>query len=249
MLEYLIDFAALPAPSPSYTLASLPSPPLEMWSGVPCLVYGPPAPTSTTPVIVYAHANGTDLGELRPILHRLCRATAAYVVAPEYPGYGARHCERVSINATISTVVRTVLDVHDRWPHASRVLLLGRSIGTGIATQAALKLQQEHRLIDALVLISPFASLERMGIELIGSVGASAARGCLDTKATLPTLVPTLPVLLLHGRLDEMIPIAHSKSLERTRHRIELIELPLSTHNDLDWRSICAIVSRFIKDA
>ena len=243
----VVDRVALPAPAPSYTLASMPSPPLQMWAGTPCLVYSPPLPRATAPVIVYAHGNGTDLGMLRSVLHRLCRATGAYVVAPEYPGYGARHGEPRSVAATVITVVRTVLEVHDRRPQAGKVLLVGRSIGTGIATQTARMLQREHILVDGLVLISPFASLERMGAELAGGLGALLAHGTLDTEATLPTLDRRLPVLLIHGSLDKMIPIEHSQSLLRTREQIELIPLPLSDHNNLDWRSINAVIHRFIK--
>jgi pimeloyl-ACP methyl ester carboxylesterase len=244
----IVDRVALPAPSPSYTLASLPSPPLQMINSIPCLVYTTPRPLATAPVIVYAHGNGTDLGMLRAVLHRLCRMTGAYVIAPEYPGYGARHNEPRSIAATVTTVVRTVLEVRERRPHARHVLLVGRSIGTGIAVQTAMRLQSERQPIDGLVLISPFASLERMGRELVGEFGAMMARDTLDTEAALRKLDRSLPVLLVHGKLDKMIPIDHTQSLLSTRERIELVTLPSSTHNDLDWRSISAIVYRFIKD-
>ena len=79
-------------------------------------------------------------------------------------------------------------------PHAAgrRVVLFGRSLGTGLAAGLAAELQP-----DLTVLVSPYASLRALAREHFPWVPAAILRYPLATDALLPRL--RTPVLLMHG--------------------------------------------------
>jgi fermentation-respiration switch protein FrsA (DUF1100 family) len=106
--------------------------------------------------LVYYGGNGEGLDWLVPVLATLLPDHTAYLVA--YRGYGASEgtpSERV--------LTSDALAVHDHAAarHPGPVDVLGRSLGSGVAVQVAVR-----RDVERLVLVTPFDSLVATGADL-----------------------------------------------------------------------------------
>jgi len=229
----LVYSTVFPAPAPSYGLGDADAG-VEIIEGVPCLRYH--QAHRARGVIVYLHANGVDLGMVRGTAHALGRAARMAVVAVEYPGYGAAPGP-VSPSGAVAGATRVYNYLARRRQLGQKLLIVGRSIGTGVAMQMA----AGGRLVappTAVVLISPFASIEEVGRRMLGEIGAGVTRGIFDSVAAARRV--SVPLLILTGKLDTLtIPddaraiVAASASGWR-----RLVLMPASTHAVLDWHTI-----------
>ena len=85
------------------------------------------------------------------------------------------------------------------------VAILGRSLGTGLATRLARDVKP-----DLLVLVSPYASLLRLAREHYPSMPRALFKYPLESDRLIAAV--TSPVLILHGRNDALIPVAHAQA-------------------------------------
>ena len=89
-------------------------------------------------VIIYFHANAEDLGKCLSLLTRLREILGARIIAMEYPGYGlhgyeAKCSQQLQKDAlTVYDFVNQVMKVKEE-----DIFLLGRSIGSSVATYVA----------------------------------------------------------------------------------------------------------------
>ncbi|MGV3771569.1 MAG: alpha/beta hydrolase [Verrucomicrobiales bacterium] len=109
-----------------------------------------------------------------------------------------------------------------------QIIVYGRSLGSGVAFDLASK-----KPIKGLVLESPFSSLLQLGKEKYRFLLPGLwARYHFDNLAKAKDL--TIPVLLLHGDMDEIIPASHSEKLLRALPGTKkLVVIPGGGHNDL----------------
>jgi fermentation-respiration switch protein FrsA (DUF1100 family) len=172
--------------------------------------------------LLFAHGNAEDLGHLAPWLEELRRAGFS-VLAFDYRGYGAS----TGGPPTASGATR---DMEAVYQHAvrtlgippSRLVLYGRSVGSGPATDLAARLP-----VGGLVLESAFTSAFRV----------------LTRVALLPfDRYPNLrhlrrvrcPVLVIHGTEDEVVPISHGRRLyEAARGPKQALWIEGAHHNDI----------------
>jgi pimeloyl-ACP methyl ester carboxylesterase len=161
----------------------------------------------------------------------------------EYPGYGPgqNRGEKPSLEGAVEAVLQVYLKLAQSGP----VVLVGRSIGTGIAAQVAKHLK-ERALEPALVLISPFRSVNAL-VPL-----ESSTQYCIDlynTEAIIPQL--TSPLLIFHGSRDDLIPCSHSHALyEQSPAKEKRFELLKGdTHNRLNWDKIALVLLRWLPKA
>ena len=230
-------------PASTYAASTMSSPPLYVVHGVPCLWY--PFPRNKA-IILYLHANAVDLGMIANTMSQMRWATQCSVLAVEYPGYGV-HQGSPSPDACVTAAMRAYAYVRERAP-AVPVVIMGRSIGTGVAAQLAARVVARGHPCAGLVLISPFASMERMVAARIGGTGARlVAGGVLDTRTAVAG-VP-FPTLVLHGDADTLIPVGHGREVHRESRaqRKHLHVLRGCDHNALNWTEICAEVKRFLR--
>ena len=238
----LINLFLFSPPTPSYT-HDMGSPPLYIINGTPCLWYPHRGARFT---LLFFHDNATDLGLQRHIAYQMSRATECNVCALEYPGYGifAGTPNAVdSINAS-KRVAMYLMETFDN------VVLVGRSIGTGISTQVAKQLQDAGRPVRGLVLISPFSSMVDMVESIIGNMTLSKmlTQGVMDTKGALRTI--NIPLLLLHGSEDFYIPLHHSERImaHAMSSNKRLHVLQGDTHTKLTWNPIYAELKKFLNE-
>jgi fermentation-respiration switch protein FrsA (DUF1100 family) len=94
------------------------------------------------------------------------------------------------------------------------MVLVGQSIGCGPALQLANK-----GWGSGLVLLSPFTSLRAMAADVFPWLGPllcwvpALLRDRLDNAAAAEAFPAALPVLLVHGTRDEVVPFAHGQHL------------------------------------
>lgn len=234
----VVDGIMFPAPAPTYS-RSTPGLPLVTVDGVPCLWYPHPRAEG---VILYLHGNGADLGMLRGMLHNLRNETRRSVLAVEYPGYGVHVGSPTPAGAVAAA--RKAYDHLVRKYGARRLLVIGRSIGTGVSLEM---LRDVRRQPAAVVLISPFRSMEDMGWHMAGSIGGSVTTGVLDSVRNVAAL--TAPLLVIHGAEDRFIPIEQAREIYAASPaaRKDMRVLHLSDHNQLEWQLIFNAILTFVR--
>ena len=105
--------------------------------------------------------------------------------------------------------------------------ILGRSLGTGLATRLARDVKP-----DLLVLVSPYASLLRLAREHYPSMPRALFKYPLESDRLIAAV--TSPVLILHGRDDALIPVAHAQALvAASGGRAALLPVDGAGHDDI----------------
>jgi fermentation-respiration switch protein FrsA (DUF1100 family) len=171
-------------------------------------------PGQPGPAVLFLHGN-TDLLEER------WNVAAPYVqagisfLACEYRGYG--RSGGVPSEAALVADAAGWYDWLASRPEvdAQRIIVHGISLGGGVAVGLA-----GRRPVAALVLESTFASVTSLAARLL--VPAPLVRHPFRSDGVLARL--DVPVLLVHGRRDIVIPVRHARRLHRLAARSRLVE-------------------------
>ncbi|CAE8631525.1 unnamed protein product, partial [Polarella glacialis] len=186
-----------------------------------CLLQCPLA----TCFVVYFHSNFEDIGRCYRFCENVRNEVKAHVLIVEYPGYGicpGLQCDAQAAADCSRVVLRFVREVL-RVPRLSTILV-GRSIGTGIATLLA----AEHRYAG-LVLICPFLSIKDLVSQYIGPAAGLVAERFANKENIRRVQAPCL---FVHGQDDKMVPSDHSQQLyEACESRKYLCLSPEMGHN------------------
>jgi len=166
--------------------------------------------------VLYLHGNGTDIGGAAEEAKTLARELDCHVLVPEYPGYGLAEGESSedSVDAATHAAVRFAVETLGV-PH-ERLVIYGRSVGTGPAAAAAARMTSHSPLGPpaALVLHSPYTSIFEYAREKAG--GLLSYLLVSERWPTRANLTKTgCPTLLIHGDRDEVIPFRHSAKLRK----------------------------------
>lgn len=201
-------------------------------------------------VVLFAHSNGDDLGNAMAEARRLSDALDLSVLAFDYTGYGLselppRHA-RVSSSRRPPTP--TGLDAHraratpsEMGCYAdidaayayllasgiapSRIVLIGRSIGSGPVVHLAAR-----AAVAGVVLVAPIASAVRVALQRV-----RVTLPLIDTFANIDKVARiACPVLVVHGTRDELVPVRHAQLLvKRVRNAVEPLFVPTAAHNNV----------------
>jgi fermentation-respiration switch protein FrsA (DUF1100 family) len=200
--------------------------------------YLPPMDPSAgpAPAIIFFHGNG-ELIEWLPREFDEPRQWGLGVLLVEFPGYG-----RSSGSPSEASITSAALAAHD-WARAQgfidgqRLVAYGRSLGGAAAMQVAAR-----RAIPTLVLESTFTSVKSFAHRF--AVPRFAILDPFDSLALIKTYAGS--VLVLHGKHDELIPVAHGAELARAAKKSRFRVLPCG-HNDCvrPW----GIVREFLVDS
>lgn len=179
------------------------------------------------PTLAYFHGNGmqlADCADLAPLL----QAEGWNVYSVEYTGYGPLAGDSPSEESIVDVadaamgILRTRLSVP-----AERTVLLGQSLGTGVATALAAR-----GAGGRVVLIAPFRSVPEMAAQAFGWLPVRwLVRDRFDSEALAPSVAA--PVLVIHGTNDEVVPVAHGELLAKRFPNGRLVRIPGGRHNDL----------------
>ena len=180
-------------------------------------------------VVFFLHGNGGNLAGWFTGVD-LYRQANYDLVMLDYRGYG-KSTGRITSAQQLRADVRAVWD-HVAADYAGKpVVVLGRSLGTGLAADLAEQLTRERRPPALTVLVSPYYSLRALATELYPWVPGGLLRYPLDTARHLPQVGG--PVLLLHGDEDTLIGKQHALRLQQLVPSARLLVLPGAGHNDI----------------
>lgn len=194
------------------------------------------------PTAVYFHGNGMQLADSAEIAAVLL-ADGWSVGSVEYPGYGPLASDRASEEALID-VAEGAMALFYAQPgvRRERVVLVGQSLGTGVASALAARGHGGH-----LVLMTPFRSITAVAQGLLPWLPVGwMVRDRFDTEALAPRI--TQPVTIVHGTRDAVVPYAHGQSLARTFARATLVTVPGAGHNNL-WSDHGPVVRSALREA
>ncbi len=158
---------------------------------------------SPAPAVIFAHGNA-ELIDDQGALVRGFQELGVSVLLVEFPGYG--RSAGSPTEASIASVLASAFDDLGLRPEvdAQRIVLYGRSIGGG----AVCALTRQRRPA-AVILQSTFRSLRSM-LATYGLFGPAV----LDPMENLEAIESyDGPVLVMHGRDDEIIPFHHGEAL------------------------------------
>lgn len=176
-------------------------------------------------VVAYFHGNGEDLADSIPMIS-LLRSLGVGVLAVEYPGYGIAGGLPSESGAYAAAEGALQWLRTEQGVGADRVVLLGQSLGTGVAAEMA-----QRGLGARLVLISPFTSIVDMARRMLPFVPAFFVRHRFDTRSKAAGIAE--PVLIIHGTDDEVVPFSMGQRLAPAFPHAQLVPVPGGRHNDL----------------
>ena len=175
-------------------------------------------------VVFFLHGNGGSLDDWFVNLD-FYRRTKFDLFMVDYRGYG-KSSGRIESEAQLHADVRAAWDsVAPRYAGLQRVVL-GRSLGSGLAAALAAEVQPEHT-----VLVSPYFSMQALAAEHYAWVPGAVLRYPLRTDLALPRIHGD--VLLVHGERDTLIDPSHSLRLQALLPRSRRLVVAGAAHNDL----------------
>ena len=154
--------------------------------------------------VLFSHGNAEDLGHGMHGFEEIAKEMNVQLACYDYCGYGLS-------SAVVPTEKQSYKDIEAVFGYLTneleipkdRIILMGRSLGSGPTTNLASKTYG----LAGLCLLSPLAT------------AASVATNCLPhgldifcNEAKI-TKVKTFPVHIVHGDKDEVVPFAHGKKL------------------------------------
>lgn len=182
-----------------------------------------PAPGTAAPfpVMIFAHGNG-ELADFWTDQFGMVQSWGWGVLLYEYPGYG-----RTPGKPSEATIRRSALRVYD-WAASDprvdpgRIVAYGRSLGGSVASYLA-----ATRPVAGLILESAFTSVGPLAAGYL--VPKWLVRDPFDNLSALRHYRG--PLLVLHGRADDLVPFEHGRALASAVPGAEFHALPCG-HND-----------------
>jgi pimeloyl-ACP methyl ester carboxylesterase len=194
------------------------------------------------PTMLYLHGNGETISDQLPVWPDWAREAGANIFFVDYPGY-ARSGGVPTFTGCCQAAQAAFSFLSDR---GCEIIVAGRSVGSIFALDVA---AQNHARVKALMLESGVAELvQRLSIRweaIRAGSGADIDRAELeaqlaldfDHRAKLDRLDRACPVLVLHTRMDSLIPSWHAERLAAWAGdrllRLELFEV--GDHNTIQW--------------
>ena len=174
-------------------------------------LYVKPAHGTSRFMLLFLHANATDLGNMEAEAQRMADRLRCTVLMPEYPGYGLYTSKKASMQAIneAAWAAFTFATEFVKVP-ASRIIIYGRSIGTGVAVHLAARAAREGNAVRGVCLVSPYTSLLAVVRDHV-SCAASIFAHRWQLMKEAPGV--SAPLLIIHGQQDVLIKPQHSLEL------------------------------------
>ncbi|CAC9696060.1 alpha/beta hydrolase, putative [Plasmodium sp. DRC-Itaito] len=171
----------------------------------------------TKHTIMYFHSNSCDLGQIYDELNHLHEHLHANILAIEYIGFGLCYLEgstnQYNINRRALAAYNFLKSLNIK---SENILLFGRSIGTGVASKLAYNLKLIGVSVAGIILHSPYISIEKL-VEDYFTYSSYFIENIYDNYKNLSFLSNNtdsdIPLLLIHGKEDEIIHVSHSEYL------------------------------------
>jgi len=192
-----------------------------------------------TPAVMLFHGNGENIASTLSTA-KVYQSRGLAVALVEYPGYGGTPGKPTQASVTEAAVTAyDALKARDG-VDPDRIVAHGFSLGGGVAAQLA-----ERRPLAGLILESTFSSLTAMYRSM--RIPGFLCRDPFRTDLVLAKF--ERPMLLMHGRLDTIVPPVHSQRLHEIAPDSVYLEMD-GGHNDgpsdpnAYWQAIDDLIAR-----
>jgi uncharacterized protein len=191
-------------------------------------------------LVLFFHGNAGSLRRWGEVAESFTRR-GYDLVAFDYRGYGKSSGEIKSEHQLHDDAERVYAYVRERYA-AENIIFYGRSLGTGIAAQLAVR-----HAPKMLILETPYFSLKDLTASIYPYVPSFLLKFPLRTDLALPQVKS--PVYLIHGTSDEVIPYSSSERLLPLIASVkEMVTIPDGEHNGLRLTPIYnAALDRFLR--
>lgn len=175
-------------------------------------------------VVFFLHGNSGNLNSWVTSIDFYQRVNYDLFIL-DYRGFGKSE-------GRIESEAQLHADVRAAWEHVApyyagkKAVIYGRSLGTGLAARLASEIQP-----DLTVLVSPYESLLAMGAEVYPWLPSFINRYGMRSDLWLPAI--KTPVMILHGDIDGVIPLAQGQRLSSLRAGTEMLVIQGAGHNDI----------------
>jgi pimeloyl-ACP methyl ester carboxylesterase len=189
------------------------------------------------PTVVYFHGNAMQLADSEWLGEQL---EGVGFMAVEYPGYGLAASPEGPSEAGCYAAAETALKHLEATVPRDQIVLFGQSLGTGVAVEMA---KRGHGA--RMILATPYTSITAIAGELLWFLPTRLlVRDPFDSLSKAKAL--SLPVLIVHGSADEVVPTAMGRALANEFPHAELMIVEGAHHNDLvDRPEVLARISAF----
>lgn len=168
-----------------------------------------------------SHGNAEDLGVLLPFLQALY-AQGFSVLSYDYQGYGTSEGSPTESNTYADVQAAYKYLIEKKKVPAKQIIVFGRSLGSGPSIELAAKLP-----VGGLILEAPFLTTFRV-ITRIPLFVIDKYRN----NDKIPHV--KVPVLIMHGTRDEVIPFQHGAALAKlSRMKTDFYPIQDAHHNDV----------------
>jgi pimeloyl-ACP methyl ester carboxylesterase len=206
-------------------------------SRIPCLIeyfYAESVVTTNRTLVVYSHGNAENLLTCSRFLRDLSNDLQADTMAYEYSGYGLNAIDEFErsangVNITLKTVVDHMLQKGYR---PCNIILMGYSLGSG----PTLNVASEFNKLKGVVLVGAFTSVVAVVENLFNAQIANLFEERWNNLSAISKLC--CPILIIHGKMDKIIPSNHANQLSTRNNNTKLIIMPNVGHTNFDWKEI-----------
>ncbi|EPS97150.1 hypothetical protein FOMPIDRAFT_1150275 [Fomitopsis schrenkii] len=209
----------------------------EVYSHFPRVQYA-----STRPVVMMFHGNGGNIGHRLPLAKIFYVKLRCNVFMLSYRGYGLSEGQPSEQGKHIDA--QCALDFIRAHPYLSNspIILYGQSIGGAVAIDLA---SRNPSALRAIILENTFLSLPRLIPSAMPFLSPFSflCHQKWDSAAKVPLIPRNIPILMLSGVCDEVVPREHMQGLwEIVQKRTlsgkgsggysKFVEFERGTHND-----------------
>ena len=172
---------------------------------------------------IHFHANGCDAGSIVRYAKEESREFNCYYLIVEYANYGLGL--GLPSEVVLNTIARSIWTYVENslLVEPSRIVLIGRSVGTGPVTYLASHMESLGKKPAALILHSPYSSIRNAGARWVGIISLCMMDRwqnwkylCGGSTGQIVTIV-TCPVLFIHADNDRIIDKGHSEYMHAGR--------------------------------
>ncbi len=178
-------------------------------------------------IIIYFHGNAGSLAGWKEAADKLL-ALGCNVLMIDYRGYGKS--EGTFSEKGLYNDGEAAYEYVKKQGYAdNQIIFYGRSLGSGVAVEMALR-----HPVYGLILETPYTSLPKLAMNRHWFLFPTLlSRYHFDNLTKIAQL--KIPILLLHGSDDELIPISHSEKLNQyIKTPKTFIIIPHGQHNNLN---------------
>jgi len=157
--------------------------------------------------ILFSHGNAEDLGMIYDWFNDLARVLRVNIMAYDYSGYGKSNGTPTEDSCYADIEAAYAHLTQDKDVQPERIVLYGRSLGSGPSCYLASKTASEGRSVAGVILQSPLLSAFRVAFNFRFTMVGDRFPN-IDYAPLIKC-----PVFIVHGTQDEVVPFWHGQEL------------------------------------